>query len=90
MGTVIKRGGRKQAFSPGKIRKAIERTAREAGLSASRRKDLLKEVAEPIIALYKNKRVKSTALRRSILGRLSRRAKSVAAMWVRYEKKKKR
>ena len=24
MGTVIKRGGRKQAFSPGKIRKAIE------------------------------------------------------------------
>ena len=87
---VIKRGGRKQSFSPVKIKRSIEKTAKEAGLSSARRKELLKEVALPIIKLYKNKRVKSTQIRSSILRRLSTRAKSVVAAWRRYDKRKKR
>ncbi|MBI2043386.1 hypothetical protein HYT25_03285 [Candidatus Pacearchaeota archaeon] len=90
MGTVIKRDGKRQKFSPGKIKKAIEKTAKEAGLSSARRKELLKEVALPIIKLYKNKRAKSTKIRSAILRRLSTRAKSVVAAWRRYEKRKKR
>lgn len=89
MGFVIKRNGKRQKFSPGKIKHAIEKSAKEAGLSSARRKELLKEVAEPIIKLYKNKRVKSTILRKSILRRLERRSKSVVSAWRRHEKKKK-
>ena len=87
---VIKRGGKTQKFSPGKIKKAIEKTAKDAGLSSAKRKELLKEVALPIIKLYKNKRVKSTQIRSSILRRLSTRTKSAVAAWRRYEKRKKR
>ena len=87
---VIKRGGKTQAFSPSKIKKAIEKTAKDAGLSAMKRKELLNEVALPIIKIYKNKRVKSTDLRRIILGRLSTRSKSTVAEWKRWEKRKKK
>lgn len=87
---VIKRDGKAQKFSPSKIKGVIEKSAKEAGLSAARRKELLKDVAEPVIKLYKHKRVKSTLLRKSILRRLDRRAKSVSAAWRRYERKRKK
>ena len=87
---VIKRGGKTQKFSPGKIKKAIEKTAKDAGVPAAKRKELLNEVALPIIKLYKNKRVKSTDLRRIILGRLSTRSKATVAEWKKWEKRKKK
>ena len=87
---VIKRDGKRQKFSPAKIKRSIEKTAKDAGVSAAKRKELIKEVALPIIKLYKNKRVKSTQIRSSILRRLSTRSKSVASAWKRYEKKKRR
>jgi len=87
---VIKRGGKTQKFSPGKIKKAIEKTAKDAGLSSAKRKELLKEVALPIIKLYKHKRVKSVDLRKVILRRLQSRSKATVSAWRRYEKRKKR
>ena len=87
---VIKRDGKTQAFSPAKIKKAIEKTAKDAKVPAAKRKELLKEVALPIIKLYKNKRVKSTDLRRIILGRLSTRSKATVSEWKRWEKRKKK
>ena len=88
--TVIKRGGKTQAFSPSKIKKAIEKTAKDAKVPVVKRKELLKEVALPIIKLYKNKRVKSTELRKIILRRLSSRSKATVAAWKRWEKRKKK
>ena len=89
MGKVIKRGGRKQAFSSAKIKRSVYKAARETKLSASKIKELVKDVAEPVIKLYKNKRtVKSVVLRRSILKRLDRRAKSVSAAWRRFDRKR--
>ena len=87
---VIKRDGKRQKFSPAKIKRSIEKTAKDAGVSAAKRKELLKEVALPIIKLYKHKRVKSVDLRKVILRRLSTRSKSTVAEWKRYEKKKRR
>lgn len=89
MGSVLKKGGKKQAFMPGKIRKAVETAAKDAGLDAGKRKDLVKEVAEPVIKHYKNRSTRASVLRKAILGRLDRRAKSVSAAWRRYDRKKK-
>lgn len=88
MGFVIKRGGKKQVFLASKIKSSIQKSARDAGISPSKISGLIKEVAEPVISLYKKKNVKSTALRKSILRRLDRRMKSVSAAWRRYEKNK--
>ncbi|MEK6898104.1 MAG: ATP cone domain-containing protein [Nanoarchaeota archaeon] len=91
MGVVIKRGGRRQVFSGAKIRRVIQKSAREAGISSAKTKELVKSVGEGVIKYYKNKRtVRATQIRRAILGRLERTAKSVASAWRRYDKKKRR
>jgi len=87
---VVKRGGKTQKFSPGKIKKAIDKTAKDAHVPVAKRKELIKEVALPIIKLYKNKRVKSTDLRKIILRRLSTRSKATVSEWKRWEKRKKK
>jgi len=89
MTTVIKKGGKRQAFSSAKIRKGVMLAAKEAKLSSSKVKVLIKEVAEPVIALAKKKRVvRASSLRKSILGRLDRRAKVVSRAWRNFDKKK--
>ena len=90
MGKVVKKGGKKgQAFSPAKVRKSIQKSAKDAKLSKAKTDALLKEVADPVISQYKKKRVKSSDLRRSILGRLDRKSKKVASAWKKYDRKKK-
>ena len=88
MGYVIKRGGKKQAFNSDKIRGSVKRSAKQARIPDKKIEILLKEVAEPIIRLYKNRVVRSHTLRRAVLGRLSRKSKPTAAAWIRYEKTK--
>ena len=89
MGQVIKRGGRKQAFSAAKIRKSIQKTARRSKLSPAKTKQIVKEVGDAVIKAYKGKRlIKSTAIRRSILGRLQRKSRAAASVWRNYKKKK--
>jgi len=89
MGKVIKRSGRKQAFSAAKIRRSIQKTAKKAKLSPTKTKQIVKEVGDPVIKLYKGKGlVKSTVIRKSILGRLQRRSSAAASVWRKYKKKK--
>lgn len=77
-----------QAFIPAKIKRAVERAAKEAGVAPTQIGDLIADVAEPVIELYKKKRVvKTSELRRSLLGRLERRAKKVSVAWKKYDKK---
>jgi transcriptional regulator NrdR family protein len=91
MGLVVKKSGKKQTFSAAKIRRSIDSAAKEAKVSAPERKKLVKEVADPVIDLYKKKRVvKAADLRRSILGRLARKRKKVASAWRKYDRKKKK
>jgi len=89
MVNVVKKGGKKQGFSPAKIRHSVEYAAKDAGLKASKIKELIANVAEPVITWVKTKRiVKASAIRKAILGRLDRKAKSVANAWRKFEKKK--
>ncbi len=91
MTTVIKRGGRKQSFSPGKIKKAVEKAAKEAKVPKAKRDKLVKEVAGAVIALFGKKRsVKAIAIRKAVLSRLERKSKAAAAAWRMGERKKKR
>lgn len=90
MGKVLKKDGKKQPFVAAKIKRSVEKAAKEAKLSSAKVKKLVKEVAEPVIALYKKKRlVKAVDLRRSLLGRLDRNFKKVANAWRRYDRRKK-
>ncbi|GAI15558.1 unnamed protein product [marine sediment metagenome] len=90
MTIVIKKGSRgRQAFSPSKIRRSIRMAAKRARFSPEKTRKVVKEVGEPVIDFYKKKKlVKTTDIRKSILGRLNRNAKSVASIWKRYKKKK--
>ncbi len=86
----MKKSGKKQAFLPKKIRMSVEKAAKEAGLAPRKIGDLIEDVAEPVIELYRKKKVvKATDLRRSLLGRLDRKAKKVAAAWRRYDRRRK-
>ena len=87
---VIKKSGKKQAFSPGKIRRSIEKAAKDAKLAPSKIKQFVKEIANPVIAFAKKKRtIKATALRKAVLGRLERKARKVASAWRRFDRKRK-
>lgn len=89
MGMVLKRGSRRQTFSAAKLRRSVEKAAKDGKMSAGKRKELQKEVADVVIEQYKRKRtVRVADLRRSILGRLDRRAKAVSAAWRRYDRKR--
>lgn len=87
---VVKKSGKKQKFSKAKLMKSIQDAAKEAGLSPAKRKVLAKEVVDSFVEAAKKKKVmKAVEIRRSVLGRLDRRAKSVSKAWRRYDKKKK-
>ena len=86
---VIKKDGRRQAFSLAKLKRSVERSAKDAGLSAAKIKELLKNVVMPLAKLLKSKRaVKASALRKALLGRLERKAKSAARAWRSFEKRR--
>jgi transcriptional repressor NrdR len=87
MGVVVKKGGKRQAFSPSKVRNSVIKAAMDAKYAMSRAKELAKEVADPVIEYYRHKRsVKASQIRKSLLARLDRKAKSVSASWRRYDK----
>ncbi|GAH37897.1 unnamed protein product [marine sediment metagenome] len=91
MTQVIKKGGKKQKFIPAKIKNSIKKAAAGARISPAKTRELVKDVGESVIDLYKRKKlVKTIDLRKSILGRLNRKSKSVASAWKRYEKRKKK
>jgi transcriptional regulator NrdR family protein len=90
MTQVLKRGcKRREAFNSSKIRNAIKKSAKEAGFSASKVEETVKEVGNGVIDFFgKKKIVKSVDIRKSILRRLERRAKIVAKKWKSFEKRK--
>jgi transcriptional regulator NrdR family protein len=90
MTQVIKRGCKKrESFNPSKIRGAIKNASKDAGFSASKVEEVVKEVGNGVIDFFgKKKIVKSVDIRKSILGRLKRSASAVEKSWKKFEKKK--
>jgi len=77
---VIKRGGKRQKFMPEKIKNSIKKAAMRVRISPTKTRDLVNDVGNSVIDLIKKKKfVKTVDIRRSILGRLNRRMKSVAS-----------
>ena len=86
---VIKRSGKKQAFSASKIKNAISNTARDAGVSKAKRDEIAKEIAGAVAEKYKKRKlVKAIEIRSAVLTRLARKSKAAVASWKRSEKKK--
>lgn len=91
MAKVLKRSGKKVAFSQAKLKRAIDKAAKDAKITPKKRKEVIKEVSAPVIKAVKKKRViKAVDLKRMILRKLDKVAKKAATAWRRYDKKKKK
>lgn len=92
MVNVIKRDGRKQAFSPTKIRRSVESAAKDAKIPAARRRALVKEVADGYIATARKSRrmLRTSAIRRNLLTRLGRRSMASVRRWQAFDNKRRR
>lgn len=91
METIIKRDGRKQAFSASKMKRSIEKATKEAKVPSVRSKKIVAEVMRSVVKRFKGRKsVKSTELRRAILGRLDRIAKKVSTSWRRHDRKRRK
>ena len=90
MSYVIKRNGKKVSFNKNKIISSIQKAAKDSGVSSSRTKELIEEVANPVIEKYHNRNVKSSYLRAIILRRLDRKSRSVSNAWRNFDKKRRR
>lgn len=88
---VIKRNRKREAFSRRKLERAIERAGREARVSRMERRHLARETARDVQRSFRRRQsVRSTEIRQRVLSRLGRRARSVAAAWRRYERRRRR
>jgi len=91
MGQVIKRSKKKQTFSAAKVRRSVQRAAREARISTARAGELTRDVADAVVKRFRGRRaVKTTELRRALLRRLDIRARTVSVAWRRYDRKRRR
>lgn len=87
---IKKRSGKRQVFKKDKLIKSIEKSAKDAKLSTKAMEELIENIAHPVAEWVRSKKeVHATNLRRSILGRLERRKKSVSNSWKKYDKSKK-
>ena len=91
MVNVIKRNGRRQKFSKAKLASSIEKAARESGMNAIRARDICDRMSADIAKRIRDRdEIRSSDLRRRVLGRLDRSAKRIAACWRRHERKVKK
>ncbi len=91
MTIVIKRGGRKEGFSPSKIRMSVGHAAKDAGIPFFKRLGLVMNVAGPVIrACRKKKVIRATAIRTMVVSRLQRKSKVAAVAWRKYESRHRR
>jgi transcriptional repressor NrdR len=87
---VLKRGGGRQRFSPAKLKKSIKKAARDAGASLKTKREL-GSVAKEVLAKFKERKlIRAAEIRSAVLSRLSRKSRSVASAWKRYENKKRK
>jgi len=88
---VIKRDGTKEPFNSGKIRKAIESSARDAGLTTERISEVVNQVSGTVLQFAASKEEIATAeLLEKILDELNKIEPRAAAAWRKYEQEKSR
>ncbi len=83
---VIKRDGSKEEFDAGKMRNAIETSAREAGLEENRILELVEQVGSAALQLAESKEeIATSELREKILSDLDAIEPSVSKVWRQYD-----
>jgi len=88
---VIKRDGTKEPFDSGKIQRAIEASARDAGLSAERISEVVNQVSGTVLQFAGSKEeVATTELTDKILGELDKIEPAAAEAWRKYKQEKSR
>ncbi len=88
---VIKRSGSRQRFSRAKLERAISRALREARISGTRAKEIVREISEGVYtSIIRRRSIRAADLRKRVIDRLERRARSAASAWRRYDRRKRR
>ena len=88
---VIKRDGTKEPFDSGKIRRAIEGSARDAGLTTERINEVVNQVSGAVLQFAASKEeITTTELLEKILDELNKIEPKAAEAWRKYEQEKSR
>ena len=87
---VVKRDSKKERFDETKLKSSIEAAAREAKLPENRVKSLVEEVSKNIIDYArKEKNIRASLLRETILNKLDVAAPDVSRTWRDYDRRTK-
>ncbi|MEK6903288.1 MAG: ATP cone domain-containing protein [Nanoarchaeota archaeon] len=87
---VLKRSGKRERFSRAKLQRSIERAAKDAGISPSRRRELALDLVDSVLDnMKKRSSMSAVELRERVLSRLDRQARSVASAWRSFDRKRK-
>ncbi|MEK6812609.1 MAG: ATP cone domain-containing protein [Nanoarchaeota archaeon] len=88
---VLKRSSKRQKFSMAKLKRGIQRAARDAKLTRVQQREVVRTVAASVAKGLKGRRsIKAAALRRKVLTRLDRTSRATASAWRRYDRKRRR
>ena len=88
---VVKRSGKHQKFSMAKLKRGIQRAARDAKLTRAQEREVVRAVAASVAKGLRGKRsIRAAALRRKVLTRLERASRATASAWRRYDRKRRR
>jgi len=89
MTEVIKKSGKKEQFSPEKIRKSIAGAAQQADIPDERKDEVVYEVVGTVIPILESKEgIDTSEIKQIILGELDRVEPAVASAWRKYEEGK--
>ncbi len=89
MTEVIKRDGRREAFSADKLRRSIEAAAKEARLPAARVGEVVDSVASVAMAMaQKETEIRTSVIRQTVLGELDRMEPAVSEAWRNFDRAK--
>ena len=87
MTRVIKRNGRREAFSVRKLRKSISSAARESDITVKRAREVVRDISRATTATArKRNEIRSRDLRAMVLRKLDATEPAVSRAWRRYDK----
>ncbi len=91
MSEVVKRNGKREAFSEKKVRQSIEKAAKEAGIKTDRTREIVADASREALELGRTSPATSTqSIREKILVRLDAIEPSVSSAWRAYDAKRKK
>jgi len=89
MTEIVKKSGKKEQFSPKKIRKSIAGAAQQADIPEERKEEVVYQVTGTVIPILESKEgIDTSEIKGIILGELDKVEPAVASSWRKYEEGK--